>query len=117
MILDARLAGEVFDRSIAGQVEFWASLGKSVDSLLNADQIVRLKRLGAERKLSEILTTVDTAEGRDRLNRHLQQLPFPHYEPHPKRRDLLIRVMEDGTRTVGRFVNREFRAVRVRAKA
>jgi hypothetical protein len=28
LVLDARLAGEVQERSIAGQVEFWAKLGR-----------------------------------------------------------------------------------------
>ncbi len=27
LVLDARIAGEVVERSIAGQVEFWARLG------------------------------------------------------------------------------------------
>ena len=28
LVLDARLAGEAVERSIAGQVEFWARLGR-----------------------------------------------------------------------------------------
>jgi hypothetical protein len=31
LVLDARLAGETVERSIAGQVEFWARLGRSVE--------------------------------------------------------------------------------------
>ena len=34
LVLDARVAGEVVERSIAGQVEFWARLGRSVEVLL-----------------------------------------------------------------------------------
>ena len=33
----------------------------------------------------------------------LNSQPFPHYEPHPDRPGLLIRIDADGTRTVGRF--------------
>ena len=29
LVLDARLTGEVFQRSIAGQIEFWARLGRN----------------------------------------------------------------------------------------
>ena len=36
--------------------------------------------------------------------------PFPHFEPAPGKAGLLIRIDEDGKRTVGRFVGREFRA-------
>ena len=34
LVLDARLTGEVAERSIAGQIEFWAGLGRALDSLL-----------------------------------------------------------------------------------
>ena len=33
LVLDARLTGEVAERSIAGQIEFWAGLGRGVESL------------------------------------------------------------------------------------
>lgn len=39
LVLDARLAGEVVERSIAGQVEFWAKLGRSVELLLEGRQV------------------------------------------------------------------------------
>ncbi len=31
LVLDARIAGEVLERSIAGQVEYWAKLGRAVE--------------------------------------------------------------------------------------
>ena len=34
LVLKARVAGEASRRSIAGQVEYWARLGKSIDALL-----------------------------------------------------------------------------------
>ncbi|MGC4119326.1 MAG: hypothetical protein QM765_33125 [Myxococcales bacterium] len=42
---------------------------------------------------------------------HLDARPFPHFEPAPGRPGLLMKIDEDGTRTVGRFVNRKFRRV------
>jgi hypothetical protein len=30
LVLDARITGEVVERSIAGQVEYWAKLGRAV---------------------------------------------------------------------------------------
>ena len=44
LVLDARLAGEAVERSIAGQVEFWARLGRSVELLLEGEQVLRLCR-------------------------------------------------------------------------
>jgi len=62
-------------------------------------------------KLSEALASVGTPEGRQRVKDYLATLPFPHFEAAPGRKGLLVRIEEDGTRTVGRFVNREFIAV------
>jgi len=112
LVLDARLAGEVVERSIAGQVEFWARLGRSVELLLEGQQVMALCRSGAAQPLSKLLETVDTPAGRRRVTAFLESQPFPHYRPHPDRPGLLERIDEDGTRTTGRFVNREFRAVR-----
>src|SRR4051812_9121367 len=88
LVLDARLAGELEQRSIAGQVEFWASPGKTVDMMLSGQQRLRLARHAAARPISECLEVVDTPEGRQRLHDHLASEPFPHFEPHPTRRNL-----------------------------
>jgi hypothetical protein len=66
---------------------------------------------GKYRPLSECLASVDTPEGRQRVFDYLNSLPFPHYEAVAGRPGLLLRIDADGTRTVGRFVDREFRAV------
>jgi hypothetical protein len=116
LVLDARLAGELMNRSIARQVEFWARLGCSVERLLQGEQVLALSRDAAVRPLSECLESVDTAEGRRRLAEHLRGRPFPQFEPHPTRRNLLVRIDADGKRTVGRFVNRQFRPVKITGK-
>ena len=116
LVLDARLAGEVVERSIAGQVEFWARLGRAVELLLQGQEVFALCRNAAVRPLSECLNSVDSPAGRKRVTDYLQTEPFPHFEPHPKHRGLLVRIDENGSRTIGRFVNREFQAVRTRAK-
>ena len=116
LVLDARLAGGLMNRSIAGQVEFWARLGRSVERLLQGEQVFALSRDAAARPLSQCLKSVDTAEGRGRLAEHLRSRPFPHFEPHPVRRDLLVRIDSDGARTTGRFVNRQFRPVKIKSK-
>jgi hypothetical protein len=112
LVLDARLTGERLSRSIAGQIEFWALLGKALEPLLDGERVLALRKAGREKPLSECLDSVDTEAGRRRLHEVLRSRPFPHYEPHPSRRGLLVRIAEDGARTVGRFVGRRFKASR-----
>jgi hypothetical protein len=108
LVLDARLTGEVSQRSIASQVEFWARLGRTVESLMRGREVVALKRSGGARPLSVVLSAVGSAEGREQLNQHLASRPYPHFEAAPGQPGLLVRVDQDGTRTIGRFVNRVF---------
>jgi ParD-like antitoxin of type II bacterial toxin-antitoxin system len=113
LVLDARIAGEVVERSIAGQVEFWARLGRSVELLLEGQQVFQLCRNAGGQSLSACLESVDSPTGRARVATYLKNQPFPHYNPHPDKPSLLERIDEDGSRTVGRFVNRQFKPVRI----
>jgi len=110
LVIDARLAGEVQQRSIAGQIEFWARIGRATELLLRTDRVLRLMQRGEARPLSQCLESVDTDEGRMRSAAHLESRPHPHFETAADRPGFLVRIDEDGTRTVGRFVNRQFRA-------
>lgn len=112
LVLDARLTGEAAQRSIAGQIEFWAKLGRAVEPLLQGVQVMALTRAGSAMPLSACLETVDSDAGRRRVADHLQTLPFPHYEAADTP-GLLIRISADGNRTAGRFVNRQFKPSKV----
>lgn len=116
LVLDARLAADVMERSIAGQVEFWARIGRSVEALLEGRNVFELSRKGVARPISECLESVDTPAGRARVAAFLESGPFPHYEPHPARPGFLVRIDENGVRTVGRFVHRQFQAVKTKPK-
>ena len=109
LVLDARVVGETTERSIAGQIEFWARIGRAVESVLRTESLLRIKQRGEATPLSECLRSVDTRKGRARVKASLETRPFPHFEPAPGRPGLLQRIDESGKRTVGRFVNREFR--------
>ncbi len=111
LVLDARLTGEVTERSIAGQIEFWARLGRAIEPLLRGDKALALRRAGDAQSLSDCLRSVDSPAGRQRVAEHLKNLPYPHYEPADSP-GLLVRIEANGKRTVGRFVNREFQAVK-----
>jgi hypothetical protein len=112
LLLDARLAGKAAERSIAGQIEYWAKIGRAVELHLRVAEILRLKRQGDAQPLSQLLASVGAKAGSRRLAAHLGKLPFPHFEAAPGRRGLVVKIDRDGTRTVGRFVHREFRPSR-----
>lgn len=107
LVLDARLAGDTAERSIASQIEFWARLGRAVELVLRTDDVLALKRRGEGRSLSECLNVVGTPEGRAQVRSFFAAQPFPHFEA-ADRPGHVVKVDDDGTRTVGRFVNRQF---------
>src|SRR5258708_15189083 len=98
LILDARLTAEIAERSVAGQIEFWAQLGRAIEPLLEGSRALALRRSGATLPLSRCLATVDSTEGRRRVADYLDARPFPHYEPWSGEPGVLVRVDEDGTR-------------------
>jgi len=115
LLLDARVAGAIVERSIAGQIEFWAKIGRALEPLLRGDHVLALCRAGNVKPLSACLESVDSSAGRQRVFEHLKSRPFPHYEA-AESPGLLVRIEADGKRTMGRFVNRQFQAVKTGAK-
>ena len=108
LVLDARVTAASAERSIAGQIEYWAQLGRAIEPLLRGDTARALRQSHAERSLSGAIRQVDTGTGRERVAQYLKSRPFPHFEPDPDSNGLLVKIDEDGTRTRGRFVNRVF---------
>jgi hypothetical protein len=108
LVLDARIAAEAQERSIAGQVEFWAKLGRSVELMLDGQHVLALCRTVGATPLADLVDLVDTRAGREMLKSYLDSEPFPHFVAHPSQPGLLVRIEENGERTVGRFVNRTF---------
>src|SRR5438552_1331742 len=108
LVLDARLTGRTAARSIAGQIEYWANLGRAIEPLLQGVQSMALCQRAAVEPLSELLNSVDSPRGRHRLAKYLQVQPFPHYEPAPGKPGFVVRIEKNRKRTVGRFVNRRF---------
>jgi ParD-like antitoxin of type II bacterial toxin-antitoxin system len=114
LVLDARIVGEAAERSIASQIEFWARLGRAIEPVLRTDEALRLKQRGEAVPLSACLGDVDAVAGRDRVKAFLASSPYPRFEPAADRPGLIVKIDEDGTRTIGRFVNRKFRPARRR---
>ncbi len=116
LVLDARLTAAIAERSIAGQIEYWANLGRAIEPLLQGTQALALCKKAAAQPLSKCLETVDTPQGRNRLGKYLDTLPYPHYEPAPNKPGYLVRIDASGKRAVGRFVNRQFQVVTSKKK-
>jgi hypothetical protein len=108
LVLDARLAGQIAERSIAGQIEYWANLGRAIEPMLQGEQALALCKKATARPLSDCLGTVDTPKGRRRLENYLDTLPYPHYKLAPDKAGFLVRIEENGKQTVGCFINRQF---------
>ena len=108
LVLEARTVSKIAERSIAGQIEFWSQLGRAVEPVLRGDRVLALRKAGKVRPLSDAIAAVDSEEGRTRVKNYLNTQPFPHFEQAPDAPGLLVKIDEDGTRTVGRFVDRNF---------
>jgi hypothetical protein len=117
LVDDARAVVRFSQRTIAGQIEFWASLGKSIEPLLRGDRPAMWQAAGAERSLSQIVAEVDTAKGRKRVATYLNKRPYPHYKAVPGHGDLFLRIEADGSEVLGRFMAREFVPVEVEPRA
>jgi hypothetical protein len=108
LVNEARIAGATMQRSIAGQVEFWASLGKAMEAVMTGDDIHRTRKVSTARSLSESLETVNQPLGRARLAAYLDSRPFPRFIADPVEPRVFIRQDADGTQTRGRVVGRTF---------
>lgn len=111
LVREVRLIGEISGRSIAGQIEYWANLGRAVEHLLLSTQELVLCKSATTRPLLECLESVDSQEGERRVAEYLKAQSYPHFEGDQDSPGLLVRIEADGKRTVGRFVNRRFRRI------
>jgi len=113
----AREEGEVADRSLTGQIEHWAKLGRAVEARLPAGAASELKRAGLkdgtvssaelDRQVEEAFATyaaLPPAKRREQLGLDREST----FEPDPEDAQGLIRVDPDGTRTRGRRRGRTF---------
>jgi hypothetical protein len=83
LVLDARVASEVVERSVAGQMEYWAHLGRATDLLLDGQKVSELCQAGANHTLSRLLSSVDATEGQKHVYAYLESQPFPHLPSPP----------------------------------
>ncbi len=118
----ARQEAQGAERSITGQIEHWAKLGRSLETALRHEDALALKgaegnlrsafvgastRLAVFAVLQQVAATVDRSE----LARTLTQGRVV-YQGDPTGSGSVVRIEPDGRRTAGRFDKRRFVAVR-----
>jgi hypothetical protein len=99
LIEAARAAAEDNHRSMAAQIEHWALLGRAVEMTLTQGDAAALKCSEGQLDASSRTRVAKTAIGLRNAIR---------YETDPALPGLLIQRLPDGTRHIGRMVNREF---------
>lgn len=118
LVEEARREAKAADRSITAQIEHWAKLGRSVESALRHDDLLALKRGGADpqtafphpttrRAILDTLRSIARGEYRPQLATSLTA-GRTVYQSDPLNRGMVERIEPNGVRTVGRFENRRF---------
>lgn len=110
LVKEARQEAEASDRSLTSQIEHWARLGRSVESALRHEEILALKREEplappTRRALLAALRTIASDRVRTELSATLKQERTVYQDAGDGR---VERIERDGTRAVGRLVNRRF---------
>jgi hypothetical protein len=113
LINEAREAAEREHRSLAGQIEHWAELGRAVEADLVAPEMraaltnaSRVEPTAEGQRLADIFATALSDESQ---RTHAQELERRIvYGTDPAFPGWLVRIDANGRRTPGRLVNREF---------
>ncbi len=114
LIQAARGAAAETNRSMAAQIEHWALLGRAVEQALTTGDVLALKRSEgrldpAQRQaLAQVLAGALDPQRRDLAKVAIGARNAVRYETDPSLPGMLIQLLPDGTRRVGRLVNREF---------
>lgn len=112
---EARATATLMDRSPTAQVEFWAKLGRVAEAVFAHDRIILLKETGRVQDLDALLTKVDTAEGRELAKAEIARHGTPIYGTDPTHPEHIVQKLPDGTKRLGKFVNRQFMPLAVGA--
>lgn len=110
LVQDARVTGEIAERSIAGQIEYWARLGRALEAVLRTDEALAFKKRREVTALSLALDA-DSDAGHARFQAHMSARPYPRYEPAPDAPGMVVRIDANGVHTLGHLVGREFTPV------
>jgi ParD-like antitoxin of type II bacterial toxin-antitoxin system len=130
LINAARESAPTAHRSLAAQVEHWATLGRSIEGALTMQQTTSLKRAVREPHATYGATTAEVAEalaralssavspaGRSDFRNELLASGQPLYGTDPAFPGLIVRKNADGSVTPGRWSNNQFVPVQAPVKS
>lgn len=112
-----REAANAADRSLTGQIEHWAKIGRGTESMLPTQVAIALKRCAGDLSEAEdptlrqrVLDAMDAfrAKSPEEKRALIGLDKKPAFEPDPANPNGIIRVAPDGTRTRGRVKGRTF---------
>jgi hypothetical protein len=115
LVRDAREEAKAADRSVPSQIEHWARLGRTVESVLRYDDVVALKRADEKgdtavarqtrRTVVAALRRIAADGQRPELAEMLMRGRTVYQDAGDGR---IEQIEQDGTRRIGRIVNRRF---------
>ena len=108
LVNEARTSGEVFHRSIAQQVEHWATLGKALEAVLTVPGIAKLKSAKKPANLDRLLARASSPAGRKKTLALLAKKKGPLYGSKTNQPDVLLQYAKDGTKVAGRMIKGVF---------
>lgn len=113
-----REAAAAADRSLTGQIEHWAKLGRAAEEVMPAPIAAALKRSAGDvdaiqdeavrQRVLDALAALREGKHYDATRRYLVGLGKPLFEADPDVPEGVIRVSADGTRVKGRMAGKEF---------
>ncbi len=112
LIREARVSGQVFHRSIAQQVEHWASLGRVLEKVLTVSSVAKVKNLNRPIGLERALAGARSATGRKKTLALLGRKKGPLYGVTPDRPGVLLQYESGKAASAGEMIEGKF----VRAK-
>lgn len=108
LVSDLQIPAGTAEQLPTNRAGFLAGTSNTLRSALRLDESEAMQQSGSVKPVSECLREIDIPRGRQLLRETLARKPFPHFEPAPDRASCWIRIEANGTRTVGRFVERSF---------
>lgn len=115
----AKQEAEATQRSITAQVEHWARIGRAVEAILAHQELLTLKVAGEiltpvypsaarRREVHDLLTRIVASPDREVTKTALRAAGTPLYATAPENPGMIVQVLPDGTRTLGRMEGRRF---------
>ncbi len=111
LVTQARAETALSQRSLTGQVEYWARLGQKAEMALSHADLRKLAVLQPSESTAALKQALGFAFSEAGTVATRQDISAQHgmvYEAATGNKGLIVQVAPDGTRTLGRLINRKF---------